>query len=91
VIMRWVAAPTRKLHPASDCFQGIGYQIEPMPMHADANGKLWSSFVARRGAEQLLVRERIFSGSELSWPDVSSRYWAGVTGSADGPWCRDSC
>src|ERR1051325_11477965 len=25
IIIRWVTEPTRKLHPSSDCFQGLGY------------------------------------------------------------------
>ena len=27
VILRWVADPTRRLHPASDCFKGSGYAV----------------------------------------------------------------
>ena len=31
IIIRWVGAPTRRLHSAADCFRGSGYSIAPMP------------------------------------------------------------
>src|SRR5689334_10805279 len=46
IIIRWVTEPTRKLHPSSDCFQGLGYSVEPLAAHRDEHGKLWARFAA---------------------------------------------
>src|SRR4029450_10232740 len=27
IVMRWVTQPTRRLHPAEDCYRGLGYSI----------------------------------------------------------------
>jgi DMSO/TMAO reductase YedYZ molybdopterin-dependent catalytic subunit len=86
VIIRWVTEATRKLHPASDCFEGIGFRVRPLPLHVDGDGSLWSSFLATRGNERLRVRERIYTDSSESWTDVSSWYWAAARESSAGPW-----
>ena len=67
IIIRWVTEATRKLHPASDCFQGIGYSVKPLALHRDNDGSLWASFAATKGDERLRVYERIHSevGREL--------------------------
>lgn len=76
IIIRWVTQTTRALHPASDCFRGLGYSIHPQPLTLDAAGNHWGTFEARRGNETLLVRERIYStATDESWTDVSSWYW----------------
>ncbi len=76
LILRWVAQGTRALHPASDCFRGLGYSIHPQPLTVDSSGNRWGTFEAQRGNETLLVRERIYSVAKgESWPDVSSWYW----------------
>ncbi len=41
LIIRWVTEPTRKLHPSSDCFQGLGYIVKPLAAHRDEHGALW--------------------------------------------------
>ena len=46
IIIRWVGAPTRLLHPAADCFRGSGYSITPMPVRRDAAGAAMSCFRA---------------------------------------------
>ena len=51
VVLRWVNAPTRRLHPASHCFAGAGYAIKPLPMHAGSDGSLMSCFSARKPSE----------------------------------------
>jgi hypothetical protein len=86
VIVRWVAEATRKLHPASDCFEGVGFHVKPLPLHVDRNGSLWSSFIATRGNERLRVRERIYTETGESWTDVSSWYWAAARETSVGPW-----
>src|SRR5688500_6271051 len=32
LIVRWISTPTRKLHPAADCFKGSGYSVKPLPL-----------------------------------------------------------
>ncbi|HEU4710156.1 MAG TPA: hypothetical protein VFS76_01260 [Pyrinomonadaceae bacterium] len=86
VIIRWVYEATRKLHPASDCFEGVGFSVRPLPLHVDADGARWSSFIATRGNERLRVRERIYTDTGESWSDVSSWYWAALQETSDGPW-----
>ena len=86
VIIRWVTEATRKLHPASDCFEGVGFRVQPLPLHVDEQGTRWSSFTATRGNERLHVRERIYTDTGESWPDVSSWYWAALRETSAGPW-----
>lgn len=84
-IVRWVTEGTRKLHPASDCFQGLGYSVKPLAMYRDAKGSLWSSFAATKGSDRLRVYERIHSDSGESWTDVSAWYWAALQ-HGEGSW-----
>jgi len=84
IVIRWVTEGTRQLHPASDCFQGLGYSVKPLALLRDDNGSLWSSFAASRGNDRLRVYERIHSESGASWTDVSAWYWAALR--EDGPW-----
>ena len=78
IVIRWVTEATRKLHPASDCFQGIGYSVKPLAVHRDKSGSLWSSFAATKGDERLRVYERIHNNSGETWTDVSSWYWSAL-------------
>ena len=86
VIIRFVTGATRKLHPASDCFAGIGYRVRPMPLKVDEAGARWGGFTAERGVEKFLVYERIYAEAGGSWEDVSAWYWAAVGGNGLGPW-----
>jgi hypothetical protein len=85
VIMRWIAAPTRKLHAASDCFKGSGYSVKPLPLET-TDGATWGTFAAERGAQRLRVREVITDGNGNRWTDVSAWYWAAVRGETQAPW-----
>lgn len=78
IVIRWVIEATRKLHPASDCFQGIGYSVKPLAVHRDEEGSLWSSFAATKGDERLRVYERIHNNSGETWTDVSAWYWSAL-------------
>lgn len=84
IVIRWVTEATRKLHPASDCFQGLGYNVKPLAVYRDDKGSLWSSFAATKGDERLRVYERIHSDSGETWTDVSAWYWAAF--SQEGAW-----
>lgn len=86
IILRWVTSPTRLLHPASDCFRGLGYAIEPRAMQRDPEGRPMACFMASRGNDRLSICELIVSEKAESWPDVSSWYWSAVFGNSTGPW-----
>jgi len=86
IIIRWVGAPTRRLHPASDCFRGSGYSITPMPLGKDAAGTAMGCFRASHGADVLTVCELIRDEHGTSWPDVSAWYWNGMLGASPAPW-----
>lgn len=86
IVVRWVTEATRKLHPASDCFQGLGYTVKPLAMHRDDNGSLWSSFAARKGNDRLRVYERIHRESGESWTDVSAWYWSAFRDGSGSWW-----
>lgn len=85
VVIRWISAPTRKLHAASDCFRGSGYRVKPLPLQR-ASGMTWGAFSAERGTLRLYVREVIIDASGQRWTDVSAWYWASVRGGTQAPW-----
>jgi hypothetical protein len=78
LIIRWVTEATRKLHPSSDCFQGLGYTVKPLAAHRDERGSLWTSFAATKDNKRLIVREQIHSDSGETWTDVSAWYWSAI-------------
>jgi hypothetical protein len=91
ILFRRVEHATRKLHPASDCLRASGYAIHPLPAVAEARGRTWSCFLAKRADETLEVREMVAAGSgEIgngpTWTDVSSWYWYAFWGDSAGPW-----
>lgn len=86
IILRWVTAPTRKLHPAADCFKGIGFTVDPQPVRVDQRGQRWGSFITGKDDTRLVVHERIYTVGGDSWIDVSSWYWAALLGDGGGPW-----
>jgi hypothetical protein len=85
LVVRWIGAATRKVHPARHCYRGSGFTITAMPAWVDAQGRAWSRFRAEdsegKGHE---VRELVVGPAE-SWPDVDGWYWA-VARKAGGPW-----
>lgn len=85
VVLRSVAAPTRRLHPARDCFRAIGYVVTPAPMRAMPGGPA-SCFEARRDGKALLVCERIADAAGASFADPSAWYWPALLGRSPGPW-----
>ena len=94
-ILRWVMRPTRKLHPATDCFRGIGYAVKPGGLTTGPDGREWGCFRASRGDITLRVTERIWDSAGNSWPDVPAWFWSAALGRTTGPWwamtaCSDS-
>jgi hypothetical protein len=86
IVLRQVTAPTRRLHPAGDCFRAVGYAIGPSPMRVGPGGRPASCFTATRGGRTLRVCEQIVGPDGRTWPDVSSWYWPALADTASGPW-----
>ncbi len=73
-VIRHLTEPTRMLHPAADCFRGLGYQVNSPKVLERNDGNHWRCFLANRG-NQLQVCERIFDTENKQWTDVSAWYW----------------
>jgi hypothetical protein len=86
IIIRWVNAPTRRLHSASDCFRGSGYSTTPLPVRRDATGAAMGCFRASHRADDLTICEITRDERGETWPDVSAWYWHAMLGSSPGPW-----
>lgn len=86
IVLRRIAAATRRLHPASDCFRATGYEIRPAPMQIAQGQGPSSCFLAVRAGRTFRVCERIAGAEAKSWPDVSSWYWSALLDPASGPW-----
>jgi hypothetical protein len=85
-IVRVMDRPTRMLHPAADCFRGLGYSVQPPRVHTDAHERNWRCFAAEKNSRRLKVCERIFDRKDGNWTDTSSWYWSALLGRESGPW-----
>jgi hypothetical protein len=86
IIIRWVDAPTRRLHAAVDCFRASGYSVVALAARRDGNGAPMGCFRASRGDESIQVCELIRDQQGQSWPDVSAWYWHVLLGTTRSPW-----
>ena len=91
LLMRWVTQPTRRLHPAEDCYRGWGFEVSPSRVRADRDGSFWRCFTATRAApggenDSREVCEQIRDVEGGFFTDVSSWYWASSFGRSQGPW-----
>lgn len=86
IVLREVRQPTRMLHPAADCYRGLGYRIEQAQLERDAQQGLWRCFVAERDGKRLRVCERIVDSAGHTYTDASSWFWAAQLGQSTGPW-----
>jgi hypothetical protein len=86
LVLRYVRAPTRMLHPAEDCYRGLGYRIASQQLRLDADSALWRCFEAERAGRRLRVCERIVDGQGAGFTDTSAWYWAALLGQSHGPW-----
>jgi hypothetical protein len=86
VLLRQVLEPTRRLHPAAECYRGLGFEVRALPPAQDVQGALWGAFVAERGTTRLLVHERISDEFGGAWTDTSAWFWAALLGRTDAPW-----
>ena len=86
LVWREVRSPTRMLHPATDCYRGLGYRIVDARLERDPQARLWRCFVAERDGRRLRVCERIEDARGLAFTDASSWFWAAQLGHSTGPW-----
>ena len=86
VILRHVLEPTRMLHPAADCFRGLGYRIADERLERTDDDSLQRCFVAERPDARLRVCERIRDADGAVHTDASSWFWAAALGRSRGPW-----
>lgn len=86
LVLREVHRPTRMLHPAADCYRGLGYAIAAARLERDGEQRLWRCFEARRGDKRLRVCERIEDAAGLAWTDTSAWFWDSALGRSAGPW-----
>jgi hypothetical protein len=86
LVLREVHAPTRMLHPAADCYRGLGYRILQAQLERDAEARLWRCFVAELAGRKTRVCERIVDAQGQAYTDTSSWFWAAQLGQSTGPW-----
>jgi hypothetical protein len=86
LVLRQVNQPTRMLHPATDCYRGLGYQISQEQLERDQEARLWRCFVATRAGQAQRVCERIVDAQGQAFTDTSAWYWQAVLGQSTGPW-----
>lgn len=93
LVLRAVERPTRMLHPAADCYRGLGYAVRGERLETDAQHRLWRCFAATRSGAQaaaLRVCERIEDldphGRSQAWTDSSAWFWDAALGRSAGPW-----
>ena len=90
IIIRWVESPTRRLHPAADCFKGVGYSMSPLPVKYNRDDVPMGCFMASKDSESVQVCEYIVAGNMSndsdSWSDVSSWYWQSLLSGGKGGW-----
>jgi hypothetical protein len=86
IVLRWVEQPTRRLHPAEDCYRGWGYELSQSRVHDDEDGTRWRCFDARKGGNEREVCEQLRDLEGTHFTDVSSWYWSATMRRTLGPW-----
>jgi exosortase/archaeosortase family protein len=91
IVLRHIATPTRKLHPATDCYRGLGYTISALALERETvstspTPALWRCFIAAKDGQRVRVCEQIVDAAGQSFSDPSAWYWAAILGQSHGPW-----
>ena len=87
LVLREVQRPTRMLHPAADCWRGIGWQVGTARLVRDeADRALWRCFEATHDGQRVRVCERIVDAQGQAYTDTSAWFWAASLGRSVGPW-----
>jgi len=89
LVLREVDRPTRMLHPAADCWRGIGWRVGAAQLLRDdqaAESVLWHCFEAAHDGQRVRVCERIVDAQGRAFTDTSAWFWAASLGQSVGPW-----
>jgi hypothetical protein len=86
LVLREVRRPTRMLHPAADCWRGIGWQLGTARLVRDEDRALWRCFEASHAGQRVRVCERIVDANGQAFTDTSAWFWAASLGRSVGPW-----
>ncbi len=86
LVLRDVHRPTRMLHPAADCWRGLGWRIQSSRLERDDEAVLWRCFDAVRHEQRVRVCERIVDVQGRSFTDTSAWFWAASLQHSQGPW-----
>ncbi|MES2960300.1 MAG: hypothetical protein V4792_19080 [Pseudomonadota bacterium] len=86
LVLREVRRPTRMMHPAADCWRGIGWRIGATQLERDADAALWRCFEATHAGQRVRVCERIVDANGRGFTDTSAWFWAASLGRSAGPW-----
>jgi hypothetical protein len=86
ILVRWVTRPTRRLHPAEDCYRGWGFDVAASKIRADRDGRRWRCFEVARDGVTRQVCEQIRDDEGTNYTDVSSWYWDATLQRTRGPW-----
>jgi hypothetical protein len=85
-VLRWIAKPSRHMHPASACFQGTGWTWLELPPQTAGDGRVWGQARAIRDGRTVMVSEQVRGPSGETWSDVPVWFWEASLGRANGPW-----
>jgi hypothetical protein len=86
LVLREVRRPTRMLHPAADCWRGIGWRVGAPQLVRDEEAPLWRCFEATHDGQRVRVCERIVDAQGQAFTDTSDWFWAATLGRSVGPW-----
>jgi hypothetical protein len=86
LVLREVQRPTRMLHPAADCWRGIGWRVGAARLVRDEHATLWHCFEAMHEGQRVRVCERIVDANGQGFTDTSAWFWAASLGQSVGPW-----
>lgn len=70
IVLRWVTAPTHRVHSGSDCQQSAGSRLTRGEWWRDPDGAIWSTWTASGPGGVMTVRERCYDSHGGTWPDL---------------------
>lgn len=86
LLLRWVPAPDRRVHPAVECFLAWGYLIEPLPPRKDGQDRIWGSWRMTQGGNESVVTEIVIGPDGRCWSDISAWYWDALFAESQSGW-----
>jgi hypothetical protein len=89
-----IAEPSRRVHPAEECYRATGWKVRALPMRilpARDTGVLsgalrWGCFEATRRTERVEVCETFVDAQGRSWSDAGSWWWSTMFSRGAAPW-----